>query len=196
MIRKIYFVITFLAFLFSVNCVSIYTQENLIFSEDEIEILNLTINYIKRIILLPENETLLINRNVARTWINLTLEASRTQQEIREFREKYLPNVGDELWQSFYSNNIQKYIFDSKTSFDVQNYKLVVNISDDFKENNIRGEHFPLISFSRIGFNNDRIEAIFEIDYYFPRAGDGFIVHLKKENNVWKIINIINTWIS
>jgi len=170
--------------------------EHLIFSSDEMEILNLTINDIMQVILIPNNETILINRNINLSRVNLTTGLCSAQQvNSNNFRERYLQNISEELWQSLHSYNSQRYIFDPKTSFNVQNYRLV-NISPNYIGNRRRGEHYPLLSFSRIGFNNDRTEAIFEINYFFPRAGSGFIVHLKKENNIWEIINRRRVWIS
>jgi hypothetical protein len=171
--------------------------ENLIFSEDESTILNLVLDNIINGILIPDNETILINRNIDLSTTNLTIDLSSSQIEnLNRFKERYLHDINEELWQSLHSYNSQRYIIDLETKFNLQNYRLV-DINDNDRRGNLkRGEHFPLLSFSRIGFNIDRTEAIFEINYYFPLAGSGYIIHLKKENNIWMVFNIVMIWIS
>jgi hypothetical protein len=165
-------------------------HENILLSIDEIEILNLAINNIAY----EEYEeygTIIISRNIVHTKTELTSQDIHIQENINDFREKYLQDISNELWQSIYSYNSQKYIIDSNTKFNVRHYRLVSISDDDFNK------LFPRMSFSRIGFNNEKTEAIFEINY---TIGSLFffcyLVHLKKENNVWKIINRIMIWIS
>jgi hypothetical protein len=169
--------------------------EHFMFSIDEIEILNLAINDIMQVILIPNNETILINRNIDLSrYANFAINPSPAQQEnSNNFRTNRTPHISDQLWHLLHSYNSQRYIFDQGTIFNVPNYRLV-SISDNYIGNRRRGEHFPLLSFSRIAFNNDKTEAMLEINYFFPRAGSGFIIYLKKENNTWELFNKIGTW--
>ena len=171
--------------------------DNVIFTTDEIEILNLVVDTIINVILLPPDETIFINRNLDFSRTNFRTGLSQAQIENSErFIERNLPHISDELWQSLHSFNSQRYIFDPSINFNLSDYQLV-NITDDDRRMGLRrGIHFPLLSFSRIGFNNDRTEAILEINYYFPRAGSGYFIYLQKENNNWRIINRIMIWIS
>ncbi len=50
-----------------------------------------------------------------------------------------------------------------------------------------------IIKFSRVGFNLDKSQAIVEVGHtYASLGGDSRLVYLVKENNSWKIIQIIN----
>jgi len=54
-----------------------------------------------------------------------------------------------------------------------------------------------MISFTRVGFNQDMTEAILEIGHSYESLGaDGTLIYLTKDNNGWKIIKTINTWVS
>jgi hypothetical protein len=195
--RKIVFYIFLILFIGISGEIMAGEVEHFNFSIDEIEILDLVLDSIVQMILLPENETLLINRNIDQSRTNVSTGLSPAQLEnSNNFRERYLKDINDDLWQSLHSYNSKKYIFGIETTFKLSNYRLV-NISDNDRRGNLRrGEHFPLLSFSRIGFSNDRTEAILEINYFFPLAGSGYIIHLKKEDNIWRIINRIVIWIS
>lgn len=54
-----------------------------------------------------------------------------------------------------------------------------------------------ILQFSRIAFNSDKTQAIFEIGHtYASLGGDGSIIYLVKENDSWIVKEIIQTWIS
>ncbi len=54
-----------------------------------------------------------------------------------------------------------------------------------------------MIDMTRIGFNLDKSQAIVEIGHFYASLGaDGLLIYLKYENNVWKIIKTVNTWVS
>ena len=194
--KKIVFLVILCSFSFS-QCVqnskgiasSINTNEKIeeiIFSKDEIEILNLVINDIWYNI---DNETILIDRNIDSSYsINIL------KPFLEVFKERY--GISEELLQSLHSSNSKIFIINPETKFNLQNYRFIYITDSDRRGNLKHGEHFPSLSFSRIGFNNDRTEAILEADYFFPLAGSGYIIHLKKENDIWKIINLIPTWVS
>jgi hypothetical protein len=72
------------------------------------------------------------------------------------------------------------------------------DINNDWKEfyNDYKNSN-GLIRFSRIAFNEDKTQAIFEIGHsYASLGGDGSIIYLKKQNDIWTITEIIPTWIS
>ncbi len=51
-----------------------------------------------------------------------------------------------------------------------------------------------IIDFSRVGFNNDKNQAILETGHYYASLGaDGLLIYLTKNENAWRIIKIINT---
>jgi hypothetical protein len=53
------------------------------------------------------------------------------------------------------------------------------------------------ISFSRIGYNTDKTQAVVDMgNMYASLRGEGFLVFLKLENNKWKIVITMLTWIS
>ncbi|GAL87390.1 hypothetical protein JCM21142_41374 [Sporocytophaga myxococcoides] len=54
-----------------------------------------------------------------------------------------------------------------------------------------------IIQFSRIGFNVDKNQAIVEVSRYYASLGaSGHLIYLVRENNSWRIIKTINTWVS
>lgn len=54
-----------------------------------------------------------------------------------------------------------------------------------------------VIYFSRIAFNADKTQAMFEIGHVYDFLGaEGSIIFLKKQNETWTIIGVIPTWIS
>lgn len=79
-----------------------------------------------------------------------------------------------------------KYIFDSQ------------DLNKDWNEFYKRySKSNSMIQFTRVGFNLDKSQAVVEVGNYYASLGaDGFIVYLVKENNVWKIVKTINTWVS
>lgn len=78
------------------------------------------------------------------------------------------------------------YIFDSQ------------DLNADWEEfYNDYGNSNGIIRFSRIAFNEDKTQAIFEIGHvYGSLGGGGSIIYLKKQNDTWTIIEVIQTWIS
>lgn len=51
--------------------------------------------------------------------------------------------------------------------------------------------------FSRIAFNNDGDQAIFDLEHIYGSLGaDGMIIYLKKINKVWSIVNLHSVWVS
>lgn len=84
------------------------------------------------------------------------------------------------------SSDELSYIFDSQ------------DLNADWKEfyNDYENSN-GIIRFSRIAFNENKTQAIFEIGHsYAGLGGEGSIIYLKKKNNIWTIIKIIPTWIS
>lgn len=84
------------------------------------------------------------------------------------------------------SSDELSYIFDSQ------------DLNADWKEfyNDYENSN-GIIRFSRIALNEDKTQAIFEIGHsYASLGGEGSIIYLKKQNDIWTIIDIIPTWIS
>ena len=54
-----------------------------------------------------------------------------------------------------------------------------------------------ILTFSRVGFNNDNTKAIVLLgDYYAPLVGAGFLYFLEKTDDSWRIVSSIMVWIS
>lgn len=53
------------------------------------------------------------------------------------------------------------------------------------------------ISFSRIAYNTGKTQAMVDMgNMYASLGGEGFMIFLTLENNGWKILKVIHTWIS
>lgn len=53
------------------------------------------------------------------------------------------------------------------------------------------------IEMSRVGFNSDKSQAIVAVGHYYGSLGaDGLLIYLTKEQNSWRIIKTINSWVS
>lgn len=99
------------------------------------------------------------------------------------FGEKFHSNTKEII---LISSDELSYIFDSQ------------DLNADWKEfyNDYENSN-GIIRFSRIAFNENKTQAIFEIGHsYASLGGEGSIIYLKKKNNIWTIIKIIPTWIS
>jgi hypothetical protein len=54
-----------------------------------------------------------------------------------------------------------------------------------------------IISLSRIGYNTGKTQALVQMGImYASLGGDGLMIYLRIENNKWKIIRTIPTWVS
>jgi hypothetical protein len=54
-----------------------------------------------------------------------------------------------------------------------------------------------MIGMSRVGFNLDKSQAIVAVEHHYGSLGaDGFLIYLIKEQNSWRIIKTINSWVS
>jgi len=54
-----------------------------------------------------------------------------------------------------------------------------------------------MIEMSRVGFSSDKSQAIVAVGYYYGSLGaDGLLIYLTKEQNSWRIIKTINSWVS
>ena len=99
------------------------------------------------------------------------------------FGEKFHSNTKEII---LISSDELSYIFDSQ------------DLNADWKEfYNDYDNSNGIIRFSRIAFNENKTQAIFEIGHSYASLGvEGSIIYLKKKNNIWTIIKIIPTWIS
>ena len=54
-----------------------------------------------------------------------------------------------------------------------------------------------MIDFTRVGFNEDKSQAIVAVGHYYASLGaDGSLIYLTKKNNTWRIVQTISTWAS
>lgn len=111
--------------------------------------------------------------------------------QIHENLNKNVVNFGEKFHSDtkeiiLISSDELSYIFDSQ---DIDaNWKKFYN---DYVNSD------GVIRFSRIAFNEDKTQAIFEIGHsYASLGGEGSIIYLKKKNGTWTIIEVIPTWIS
>ena len=194
--------------------------EEIIFSEEEIEIINLLLNIFNK-----DNEILLIKKNTEISFqSDSEIEFLYREFELQSIY-KYLMElnqIDEYLLQSFIKNNSYRSIINPETIFIghyfwfedyvnelfmelfYENYESVFheeikhyisgNINRFAKE---RIENYKgTISFSRIGFNDLKTEAMLVFNTKFGSFGTGDIIHLRKDNNTWKVTNSILLWMS
>jgi hypothetical protein len=118
-------------------------------------------------------------------------------------------NLDTTIFNDFIAKNDTTYNLDNKFNISTKSISMIsdeeikyfFNPQDLNKDWNEFYEKYPksngMIQFSRIGLNSDKSQAIVEMGHYYASLGaDGFLLYLVKENNSWRIIKIINTWIS
>ena len=119
------------------------------------------------------------------------------------------PNFDTTIYSNYEQiNNLSYYFADNFTS-DIR--KIILITHEEFQYfftgNDINSgweefhKEYPdaggIISFTRIGFNSEKTQALFEIsDQYGSLGGEGHIIYLAKENGKWVIKDTIFTWIS
>lgn len=119
------------------------------------------------------------------------------------------PGFDTTVVENYKQANDSLYYFNDNFSADNQQIKVLTNdeLHYIFQDKNLNAgwlefhKEYPnsgsLLSFTRIGFNLDHTQAIFEISSEAGSlAGSGFIIYLVKENGQWVIKDRINTWIS
>jgi hypothetical protein len=166
------------------SCIS-KTDENIFvsLSTDELAIINQiigTINKEKSIIIISEN-------------LEVTLPVSNNRKKEMSGVLKYLKktkNIDNDLIRSFERNNNNLMTLDSNIIFD---FNFIWNKQYE-ASNEIN--YYGKITVSRIGFNKEQTRAMMYIGIMSEGVGKGDYYIVEKENNKWKIINIIPGWIT
>ncbi len=112
-----------------------------------------------------------------------------TLVKIHEDLNENLVNFGEQFHSDakdiiLISSDELSYIFDSQ------------DLNTDWEEfyNDYENSN-GIIRFSRIAFNEDNTQAIFEIEHSYASLGSGAsIIYLKKQNDTWSIVETIATW--
>lgn len=119
------------------------------------------------------------------------------------------PNLDTTIFGDFIEKNDKVHNLDKKFNnstrsiviISSEEIKYFFNSQDLNKDWNEFYENYPssngFIKFARVGFNVDKSQGIVEIGHYYGSLGaDGFLIYVVKENNTWRIVEIINTWVS
>jgi hypothetical protein len=177
MMRKFIFII----FILFVSCVNKTNERTVVsFSSNEIDVINVIIKTLNQ-----ENKVLVINKNLEITYT--------TQDNNRNNIYKYLKRtkkVYNDLLNSFKKNNDRQMVLEEDIifAFDYiwgEPYKLNDPIN-----------FYGIITFSKIGFNKEQTKAIIYIGRLMKGEGRGDYYIVEKENEEWKIKNIIVGWIT
>jgi hypothetical protein len=165
-----------------ISCVNKTNEKAIVsFSSDELNI----INQIMKTINLG-NKIVIINENIEVTYT--------TQDNNRNNIYKYLKrtkSVDNDLLNSFKKNNHQQMILDKSIVFD---FNFMWNEIPEHNNDTIN--YYGIIAFSKIGFNEEQTKAIIYVGIMMEGDGRGNYYILEKENNQWKIKNIIGGWIT
>lgn len=134
--------------------------------------------------------------------------------EIENASLAYLPenhtNINPEVFENFNLKNINNSLFDTK--FQVENKEIILISTAElqyvFKDKSITAwtqnwanlyEHYKnsygLIYLTRIGFNNEKTQALFEFVLGSgPGSAEGWLLYLEKENSEWVIKENVIFW--
>jgi len=137
-----------------------------------------------------------------------SVSASLGREYIQSMKDAY-PEMDTTVFSDYILVNDSVYYLDDKFSAASKQVTLVSNeeIQYIFNTTDINKgweefyRRFPNsageISFSRIGYNRDKTQAMVEIgNMYASLGGEGRLIFLKLENNEWKIAKAILTWMS
>jgi hypothetical protein len=176
--RKI--IVSFCFILFLVSCVNKTNEKTVVsFTSDELDIVNLFIKTIDQ-----ENKIIIINESI---------EITHTTQNNNKNRiYKYLgtKNIGNDLLKSFKKNNNKQMILAKDIVFD---FNFLWNEPNNINDTT---DYYGIITFSKICFNKEQTKAIIYIGIMMEDNGKGSYYIFEKENNEWKIVNIIGGWIT
>ena len=152
--------------------------------------------------LFPETENLVVNQDTP------AVSASLGREYIQSLKEAY-PEMDTTVFWDYILVNDTVYYLENKFSVASKKVSLISNEEIQYIFNTMdinKGweefyRRFPnstgTISFSRIGYNTDKTQAMVDMgNMYASLGGEGRLIFLKLENNEWKITNAILTWIS
>jgi hypothetical protein len=176
------YILTLSSIILLISCAN-KTNEKIIvsFLSNELDIINQIIKT-KNL----ENKIIIINENVEITYT--------TQDNNRNDIYRYLKrtkSIDNDLLNSFKRNNHKQMILDKNIIFDLN---FIWNGTSEYK--NDPENYYGIITFSKIGFNEEQTKAIIYIGEMMKEVGRGDYYILEKEDNQWKIKNIIGGWIT
>jgi hypothetical protein len=168
-----------------ISCIS--TTIVVTLTSNELNVMNQVIKTIN-----PENKIVIINGNLEVTEYE---DRYVTKKKIFKWlrQENYLE---DNLVKAFIKNNNKQMIFDENIVFD---FEFVWK--KQYDNNKKSFDYYGEVSFSRIGFNKRHTKALIYVgilhktEYLHSKGMENYYI-LEKENNQWKIIKIIGSWIT
>jgi hypothetical protein len=188
------------------NCNKKEDKEEIEFKLDKADSLDVNEYQIYSLILnekFTESNDLVVEQ---KTSGNISISIGNSYYEILRSENQ---NLDTTVFIDYIAKNDSVYNLGNKFNLQTKSISLIsgeeiryfFNSRDLNKDWNEFYEKYPksngIIQFTRVGFNLDKSQAIFELGHYYASLGaEGFLVYLVKENNYWRIIKFINTWIS
>lgn len=127
------------------------------------------------------------------------VDIRRSAREEALWLKRNEPSLSDDLLESFIENNSQFYSFNEKMNIFHEDIKYSWYDSKNSSEENSVGfsrNSVDFLVFSRIGFNTDKTFSLLYVGDYMGYGGHGMYYFIEKENNNWKIKDVIPSWIS
>jgi hypothetical protein len=152
-------------------------------SRDELDIINQIIKSINY-----ENKIIVINENIEITYPP-TNDRKRDIRNITKYLRKNKV-IGTDLIKSFEKNNNKEMVLNEDINFD---FNFIWN--KQYEPNN-ELNYYGKITLSKVGFNKEQTKAIIYIGVILKGEGRGDYYIIEKENEEWKIINIIGAWVT
>jgi len=136
------------------------------------------------------------------------IRVTRDSEHFDYFREKF-PNFDTTLVDNLNEVNDTTYLFEDQ--FHSDNNQLIVvspkelaqifdsrNVNDNWQEFYSMYENAAgYIKFSRIGYNDDKTQALVEAGHFFASlGGQGSIIYLVKQQGSWVIQDRLRTWVA
>jgi hypothetical protein len=153
-------------------------NEFILFSEDEIKIIN-------KLIKLIHNDTNTIILNESFYIGGIFLRESLKNGIIKELREKQ--NIDNSILKSFEEKILEIKNIDKNNIFE---FNFIWNAT--IEKNIDLLENYEKITLSRIGFNEGKTKAIIFLELILKKEGNGKIYLFEKENEEWIITEIIH----
>ena len=153
-------------------------EEFIIFSEDEINIINKLINAVHN-----NENTIILNKSF---YIgSILLRESIKNWIIKKLRDEH--SIDNYILKSFENKNIKMYKIDKNNIFKFnfiwnENLEKYIDLSGNYEK----------VTFTRIGFNKRKTKAIIFLELIIRDEGNGKFYLLEKKNEEWEIIDIIH----
>ena len=130
----------------------------------------------------------------------------KRDRDYSEYLKMHIPKLSTEMISDFETINEQGYLL--KPLFDLSIQYVLIS-DDEVKEIFFKFEkgweryyeRYPnsqgIMALSKVGFNSEMDKALVDVgNQSHNLAGAGYFVFLEKENGVWTITDILNTWMS